>query len=184
MLGVGVGTVHRDLVPNGTPQATGTKGTAADDAGSVPNGTPAPLDAVAALAFTKPKNPPRATQGTSDIEWYTPDEYLQAARDVLGRIDLDPASSVMAQEKVRADRFFTIEDNGLRQEWHGNVWLNPPYAQPNIALFASKMVAEFRSGRVKAAVMLTHNFTDTKWFHELLAAANAHLLHPRSYRFC
>ena len=79
----------------------------------------------------------------------------------------------MAQEKVRADRFFTIEDNGLHQEWHGNVWLNPPYAQPNIALFASKMVAEFRSGRVKAAVMLTHNYTDTKWFHELLAAANA-----------
>ncbi len=92
---------------------------------------------------------------------------------MLGRIDLDPASSVMAQEKVRADRFFTIEDNGLRQEWHGNVWLNPPYAKPNIALFASKMVAEFRSGRVKAAVMLTHNFTDTKWFHELLATANA-----------
>ena len=171
VLGVGVGTVHRDLVPNGTPQATGTKGAAADDAGSVPNGT-APLDAVAALAFTKPKNPPRATQGTSDIEWYTPDEYLQAARDVLGRIDLDPASSVMAQEKVRADRFFTIEDNGLRQEWHGNVWLNPPYAQPNIALFASKMVAEFKSGRVTAAVMLTHNYTDTRWFHELLAAAN------------
>ena len=184
VLGVSNFTVHQDIVRNVTPREQTAKETAADDGDGVRNLTPTPIDAVAALAFTKPKNPPRGTQGTGDIEWYTPDKYLQAARDVLGRIDLDPASSVMAQEKVRTDRFFTIEDDGLHQEWHGNVWLNPPYPQPNIALFASKMVAEFKSGRVKAAVMLTHNYTDTRWFHELLAAANAICFTRRSHRFC
>lgn len=115
----------------------------------------------------------RGTFGTGENEWYTPDEFLGAARDVLGEFDLDPASSVAAQEKVRAERYFTKADDGLAQEWHGRVWLNPPYAQPDIARFASKMVAERLSGRATAAIVLTHNYTDTAWFHELAGAADA-----------
>jgi phage N-6-adenine-methyltransferase len=115
----------------------------------------------------------RGTQGTGENEWYTPDEYLAMARDVLGAIDLDPACSDMAQVTVRAARYFTSDDDGLKQDWHGRVWLNPPYAQPLIADFVSKMVAERRAGRVTAAVMLTHNYTDTAWFQEAAVAADA-----------
>lgn len=115
----------------------------------------------------------RGTFGTGENEWYTPEEYLEAARDVLGSIDLDPASSNTAQAKVRAGTYFTKEIDGLAREWHGRVWLNPPYAQPYIAEFVSKMVAERRSGRVTAAIMLTHNYTDTTWFHEAAGIADA-----------
>lgn len=115
----------------------------------------------------------RGASGTGENEWYTPDQYLAAARDVLGEIDLDPASSDAAQEKVGASKYFSKEVDGLAQEWHGRVWLNPPYAQPHIADFVSKMVAERRASRVEAAIMLTHNYTDTAWFHEAVSIADA-----------
>jgi len=115
----------------------------------------------------------RGASGTGETEWYTPPEYLALARTVLGNIDLDPASSEAAQELVCADRFFTQEQDGLAQEWNGRIWLNPPYAQPHMAAFVSKMVEERRAGRITAAIMLTHNYTDTAWFHEAAGCADA-----------
>ncbi len=114
----------------------------------------------------------RATN-TGDNEWYTPAEYIEAARKVMGGIDLDPASNDSAQELVKAARYFTKKDNGLEREWRGRVWLNPPYAQPLIMDFVSKMVAERKAGRVTGAVMLTNNSADTAWFHEAAGTANA-----------
>src|SRR6266567_8413556 len=66
----------------------------------------------------------------SDDEWFTPVEIIEAVRDVLGTIDLDPASCDEAQETVQATRYFTAENDGLKQEWAGRVWLNPPFSHP------------------------------------------------------
>jgi len=115
----------------------------------------------------------RGTQGTGENEWYTPERYILAARDVLGGIDLDPATSEIANETVGAGRIFTIDDDGLSQEWDGHVWMNPPYAQPFIAQFCAKLRDEYEAGRVTEAICLTHNYTDTEWFHNLQAAASA-----------
>lgn len=115
----------------------------------------------------------RGTFGTGENEWYTPNEFIDAAREVLGEIDLDPASSDAAQAVVQASRYFTKADDGLKQNWDGRVWLNPPYAQPYIADFVSKMVGERRAGRVTSGVMLTHNYTDTSWFHAAAGIADA-----------
>ena len=117
----------------------------------------------------------RATN-TGDNEWYTPAKYIEAARYVLGEFDLDPASNDSAQELVKAERYFTKTDNGLEREWRGRVWLNPPYAQPLIMDFVSKMVAERKAGRVTGAVMLTNNSADTAWFHEAAQTADAFCL--------
>jgi ParB family chromosome partitioning protein len=116
------------------------------------------------------KHQPRAIPG--DNEWSTPQQCLDAARAVLGGIDLDPATSLFAQSRVRAAKFFTIEDDGLRQTWEGRVWLNPPYG-PHIAHFVSKLLREAKKGSVKAAIMLTHNNTDTDWFHKAAGACAA-----------
>jgi phage N-6-adenine-methyltransferase len=105
------------------------------------------------------------TRFTGENEWYTPAEYVEAARACLGAIDLDPASSTRAQETVRAARFFTRDDDGLRHEWRGRIWLNPPYAQPSIVHFVDKLLAEVNAGRATEAILLTHNYTDTGWFH-------------------
>src|SRR5262245_14805307 len=43
-------------------------------------------------------------------EWYTPARLIEAGRAVLGDIDLDPASSDIAQKTVRAKEYFTLEN--------------------------------------------------------------------------
>lgn len=115
----------------------------------------------------------RGTEGTGENEWFTPPEYIELARRVLGDIDLDPATHRQAQKTIRAGQHFTKAEDGLTREWHGRVWLNPPYAQPAIAHFVSKMVMERLAGHVTAAIMLTHNYTDTSWFHEAATIADA-----------
>lgn len=59
-------------------------------------------------------------------KWHSPELILEGARDVLGGIDLDPASSEIANKRVKAKQFFTEKDNPLERDWHGSVFLNPP----------------------------------------------------------
>jgi phage N-6-adenine-methyltransferase len=116
----------------------------------------------------------RGAEGTGENEWFTPEEYIELARVALGgEIDLDPASHDEAQRVVLATRFFTKADDGLAHEWHGRVYLNPPYAQPLIAQFVDKLVEERIAGRVSAAIMLTHNYTDAGWFETAASVADA-----------
>ncbi|NJM11480.1 MAG: adenine methyltransferase [Synechococcaceae cyanobacterium SM1_2_3] len=109
---------------------------------------------------------------TSD-DWYTPPPYLEAARKVMRGIDLDPASHDLAQEAVKAAHYFTLENNGLNQPWHGRVWLNPPYSMPAIQQFIYKLLAEYQDGNVEQAICLVNNATDTSWFHALIDQAVA-----------
>jgi phage N-6-adenine-methyltransferase len=106
---------------------------------------------------------------SGENEWYTPPEYIEAARQAMGSIDLDPASCETAQANVRAKRYFDIEDNGLEKPWTGNVWLNPPYSKDLIGLFADKVTREC----FDQAVVLVNNATDTGWFHALASVASA-----------
>ena len=112
------------------------------------------------------EEPAHRTQFTGDNEWYTPTDYIEAAREVMGTIDLDPASTEFGQKKVKAKTFYTKENDGLKQEWKGNVWLNPPYAQPFIAQFIHKAMFEWYQNHISQMIILTHNYTDTEWFHE------------------
>jgi phage N-6-adenine-methyltransferase len=116
-------------------------------------------------------NTTHRTAFTGNFEWYTPADYVERARRVLGVIDLDPASSALAQATIRATRYFSEEDDGLKHEWRGKVWLNPPYAQPDIELFVDKLLLELSAGRVTEAILLTHNHSDTIWFQKAATSA-------------
>ena len=111
------------------------------------------------------------TANSGENEWYTPPDIIEAARDVMGGIDLDPASCELAQSNVKAKRFYTVDDDGLSKEWTGRVWLNPPYSKDLIGHFALKVVNE--SARLQHAVVLVNNATDTAWFHDLASVASA-----------
>lgn len=56
-------------------------------------------------------------------EWLTPPDLIRA----LGHFDLDPCSPGARRPWDTAAKHYGIEDDGLRQEWDGRVWLNPPY---------------------------------------------------------
>jgi phage N-6-adenine-methyltransferase len=115
----------------------------------------------------------RGTLGRRENEWHTPRQYITLARDVLGDIDLDPASNECAQETIKAHRYFDKEQNGLRWPWDGRVWLNPPYSQPLISQFMRKLLMEWDAKRVVSCIALTNNFTDTAWFSDTAAMADA-----------
>jgi len=110
---------------------------------------------------------------TGNNEWYTPFELLESVRVVMGSIDTDPASSELANTVVKADTFYTIEDNGLDKEWHGNVFMNPPYSTDLIPAFVNKLIAEYGNEHIKEAIILVNNATETKWFQSLVRIASA-----------
>ncbi len=100
--------------------------------------------------------PPR--QVTVD-DFYTNQVIIEAARATMQAIDLDPASHAVANEVVKATRFFAIHDNGLEQEWGGKVWLNPPFSQWE--LWVPKIIREWRSGRIESMCVLSATWTLT-----------------------
>lgn len=115
---------------------------------------------------------PHVAHNTGKVEWYTPGHILDAARAVLGGFDLDPASSMAANEAVRATRIFTAEDDGLAQDWPvGRIWMNPPYASGLVDKFALRFCQAIRDG--SSGVVLVNNATETGWFQELLGVADA-----------
>jgi hypothetical protein len=90
--------------------------------------------------------------------WLTPPPILAA----LGDFDLDPCSSLNRPWDT-AKHHYTIEDDGLKQEWFGRVWCNPPYG-PGMAPFLKKMVAH------KNGIVLIFARTETKAFFEYVWA--------------
>src|SRR5713226_4635450 len=104
--------------------------------------------------------------GSSDLsnEWYTPLEYVEAAREVMGATHLDPASCEVANHALKAARFYTKEDDGLQQPWRAEtLWPGPPYGKQQgkanaqrstIRLWAEKLLMHYRTGEVAQAVLL------------------------------
>ena len=116
------------------------------------------------------KNRPHVTNNSGNNEWYTPSEYIEAARECMGSIDTDPASNDIAQKVVQAETYYTIETNGLEREWNGNVWMNPPYSSDLIYQFIEKLKTE--RGNYNQAIVLVNNATETKWFYELVSLSS------------
>jgi hypothetical protein len=108
---------------------------------------------------------------SGENEWYTPSQFIEAARLTMGSIDLDPASCELANQTVKAGKIFTKKENGLDKEWKKNIWLNPPYAQPLMNQFAEKLVASLET--INQAIVLVNNATETKWFQLMARQANA-----------
>jgi hypothetical protein len=87
----------------------------------------------------------------------------------LGRFDLDPCGF---PGHPTARQLICLPDDGLQRDWHGRVWLNPPYSNPMPWL--ERLLVH---GNGIALVLAS---TDTKWFHDYVPKAAAVLfLHGR-----
>ena len=99
-------------------------------------------------------------QLTSD-DYYTPAGVFEA---LALRFDLDVCAPPGGVPWVPADRFFTMEDDGLSQPWSGRVWMNPPYSSP------SPWVARFIEHRHGIAYL---PFAKSAWFDRIWREADA-----------
>lgn len=126
----------------------------------------------AMLRFERSENV-HVGHNSGDNEWYTPSEFIESARKVMGGIDCDPASSKIANKTVKAEIYYTAQEDGLLQIWGKNVWLNPPYAQPLIGQFIDGLAKRFVSGEVQQACVLVNNATETQFFQKLLESSSA-----------
>ncbi len=123
------------------------------------------------VALAKTDNKIKVLLMSENNEWYTPSRYIEAARLVMGGIDLDPASCEMANQIVQSTTYYTKEDNGLSKPFYGRIWCNPPYGftngKSNQGLWVRKLVDEYERGNVEQAVLLVNAVTDRTWFHLL-----------------
>lgn len=117
-----------------------------------------------------------------DGDFYTNRIVIDAARQALGGIDLDPASCRLANSVVRATRYFGAYQDGLTQDWEGRIWLNPPFGQWD--LWAPKLLRELQSGRVDRACMLCPSrATTSKALHQVIGRSQAMVIPSGRQKF-
>lgn len=96
-------------------------------------------------------------------EWETPKDFFQKLDDEF-RFDLDVCAT---PENAKCKRYFTKEQDGLKQEWKGTCWMNPPYGR-QISLWVKKALDSARGGAT--VVCLLPSRTDTQWWHSYVIA--------------
>lgn len=125
-----------------------------------------PTAASIAAAVSEQKNPALYTSDSED--WHTPRDIITRVENTFGgSIDLDPCSNLGTPNVPSVSRF-TIDEDGLAQEWFGRVYMNPPYGDA-LPKWIAKLVKEFDRERVVEAVALVPSRTDTRWFRSLRA---------------
>lgn len=123
--------------------------------------------------------------------WQTPQDIADLCRQALGdSIDLDPASCFEANKRIKARHFYDERYNGLIRDWHGSVFLNPPYGggrgrkDPLAAQFIEKLIMEIESGRVQRALtVLNLQSVCTLWFPKVRAKAVSHAIYYKRIDF-
>lgn len=106
------------------------------------------------------------------VEWYTPPVYIDLVKNVLGKIDLDPASAKFCQKWIKANCWFGKKENGLKQDWKANtVFCNPPYGKEDgksgQATWSKKMIEEWYKGNFKEGILLVNSTQGYKWYEQL-----------------
>lgn len=68
-----------------------------------------------------------------------------------------------AGHNTKCLNYYTREDDGLSQPWHGRVWCNPPYS--DLKSWVAKAWAEFDNCE-NIVMLVPANRTEQKWWQE------------------
>ncbi len=110
-------------------------------------------------------------------DYGTPGEYADSARVVFdGEIDLDPASSLLFNDVIRARHILTREIDGLafHNKWRGNVMVNPPGDSSGslVKKFWEKLINQYCERHTTAAIWIGFNINQLQTLQQTLAEAN------------
>lgn len=99
-------------------------------------------------------------------EWATPEWLFQELDREFG-FETDVCATV---RNSQCARWFTPEQDGLRQTWRGVCWMNPPYGRT----IGAWMEKARRSAQDNGAtvVCLVPARTDTQWWHDHVTQAS------------
>lgn len=89
--------------------------------------------------------------------WATPQAVFDKLNEEFG-FTLDVCAS---DENHKCDRYYTVKDDALKQDWTGVFWMNPPYGDI-IGDFIKKAYESAKAGAI--GVCLVPARTDTKWW--------------------
>jgi site-specific DNA-methyltransferase (adenine-specific) len=96
-------------------------------------------------------------------EWETPHDFFKML-DFEFCFTLDPCCT---PQTAKCPKFYTKEDDGLKQDWGGEtVFVNPPYGR-KIADLVRKASEESQKPHTKVVLLLPVR-TDTAYFHDLI----------------
>lgn len=95
--------------------------------------------------------------------WSTPQNFFDKLNREF-RFTLDVCALL---ENSKCEKFYSPDIDGLKQEWGGRVWCNPPYGR-GIAEWVKKGFESVQDGTASVCVMLLPARTDTRWFHEYI----------------
>jgi len=93
-------------------------------------------------------------QTSNNAEWYTPWNIIECAKELMGRIDLDPFSCFRANNRPEgkiATHYYDDSCSPLDKVWLGNVWMN-----------------HRRDRQMEWGLCITFASTSEKWFAPLL----------------
>jgi phage N-6-adenine-methyltransferase len=91
--------------------------------------------------------------------WATPTKFYDEL-NIEFSFTLDVCATL---ENAKCKKFFTVDDDGLSQEWNGVCWMNPPYGRT----IGDWMKKAYHSSLKNATVVcLVPSRTDTNWWHD------------------
>lgn len=120
-------------------------------------------------------------QTSGRVEWYTPAHIIEAARQTMGEINMDPASCRAANETVAAQWYYSIGEDGLSRQWHGNVWMNHPFGRKTNKPWIEKLILEWHYGNISQACCITFACTSEQWFQPLFRFPQCYLSPRTNY---
>lgn len=97
---------------------------------------------------------------TKTVVWSTPQDFYETLNVEFGPFTCDVCA---LPENAKTENYFSPEQDGLKQEWVGRCWMNPPYGR-GIAEWVKKAYEASLDGTL--VVCLLPSRTGTRWFHD------------------
>jgi hypothetical protein len=104
-------------------------------------------------------------------DYYTPSWVFEK---LSIKFDLDVCAPIGGVDWIPAENHYHLEMDGLKQNWFGKVWMNPPYSKP------SDWVDKFIDHGNGVCLV---PFSKSKWFGKLWNQADAIIAMEHSFKF-